>query len=122
MAFAHLTMATRDVLRTRDFFTAALGWQQIDRPGNIPMASAWLSIADGQELHLVEVPDFEPSPFEHEFGRHFAITWPRADTPGLKERLVTRGADLIDPLRDGPVERFFFKEPNGYVFEVIVEE
>ena len=122
MAFAHFTMATRDVSRTRDFFAAALRWQPIDRPSNIDMPAAWLSIAPGQELHLLEVPEFEPSPFEREFGRHFAITWPREDVAGLKDRLIQNGAELIDPLRATPAERFFFQEPNGYVFEVIVEE
>jgi catechol 2,3-dioxygenase-like lactoylglutathione lyase family enzyme len=119
MAIAHLTLATRDVPATRAFFEHVLGWRPIERPNNIPMAAAWLEIAPGQELHLVYVEDFEPSPFEKEFGRHIAITYPKRGFVDLKRRLAEHGATLIDPLRETPFARFFFRDPNGYVFEVI---
>lgn len=122
MAFAHLTLATRDVARTREFFTRAMGWRPIERPNNIPMAAAWLQIAPGQELHLVEAPDFAPTPCDREYGRHTAFFWPRAEFPALKQRLVEAGAELIDPLRPTPVERFFFREPNGYIIEIVASE
>jgi catechol 2,3-dioxygenase-like lactoylglutathione lyase family enzyme len=121
MPLAHATLATRDVRRTSRFFELALGWRPINRPSNIPLPAAWLQIAPGQELHLVEVPDFNASAFELEFGRHIAITHPLGDFPALKERLVQNGAELIAPARETPFERFFFRDPNGYVFEVIAE-
>ena len=33
--------------------------------------------------------------------------------------LATRGAELIDPIRATSFERFFFRDPNGYIFEVV---
>ena len=87
--------------------------------GNIDIEAAWLRIAPGQELHLLRVPDFEPSGFEREFGRHFAVEYPADGFAGLKERLAKRGAELIDPIRETPFERFFFRDPNGYIFEVV---
>ena len=122
MPFAHITLATRDVRRASDFFRATLGWRPIERPGNIAVPAAWLEVAPGQEVHLLEVSDFEPSPFEREFGRHVALTHPRADFAALKERLAREGAELIAPERPTPFERFFFKDPDGYVFEVIEAE
>jgi len=122
MAIAHLTLATRDVRRTSAFFTATLGWKPLNRPNNIPMVAAWLEIAPEQELHLVEVADFAPSPFEREFGRHIAIAYPVAGFAGLKERLEGQGAEVIAPLRPTPFERFFFRDLNGYVFEVVPAE
>ena len=119
MSFAHLTLATRDVARTRDFFAATLGWRPIERPNNIGRPAAWLAMADGQELHLIEVPDFAPSPFEQEYGRHLAIEFALEEFGALKARLVQHGAELIAPVRATPFERFFFKDPNGYVFEVV---
>jgi catechol 2,3-dioxygenase-like lactoylglutathione lyase family enzyme len=119
MAIAHITLATRDVARTSRFFEATLLWRPIERPSNIPMAAGWLQIAPGQELHLVEVADFEPSPFEREYGRHVAVAWPREGFAELKERLRRHGAELIDPLRPTAAERFFFRTPDGYVFEVV---
>jgi len=119
MGFAHLTLATRDVEATADFFSGTLGWTAIERPGNIDRGAAWLRMGDGQELHLLEVPDFEASPFEKEFGRHVALSYPVSEFAALKQRLVERGAELIEPLRPTPFERFFFKELNGYVFEIV---
>ncbi len=121
MAMAHITLATRDVGRSAMFFESTLGWRPIARPNNIGRPAAWLTIAPGVELHLIEDPEFEPSPFEREFGRHVAVTVPLAEFPALRERLQARGATLIDPLRETPFQRFFFRDPEGYVFEVVEE-
>jgi catechol 2,3-dioxygenase-like lactoylglutathione lyase family enzyme len=118
---AHITLATREVRRSADFFQEALGWRPVARPGNITSEAAWLAIAPGLELHLIEEPEFYPSRFEQEFGRHVAVTFARARFPELKERLQAHGATLINPLRETPFERFFFRDPNGYVFEVVEE-
>ena len=122
MAIAHITFPTRDLNRTLGFFEAALGWRRIVRPGNIGVPAAWLQVAPGQEAHVIEIADFEPSPFEREYGRHIAVSFPAASFPLLKERLLEHGAELIDPIRPTPFERFFFRDPNGYVFEVVAEE
>jgi catechol 2,3-dioxygenase-like lactoylglutathione lyase family enzyme len=119
MTIAHLTLATHDVARSQAFFAATLGWRPIERPNNIGQPAAWLAIAPGQELHLIEVSDFKPSPFEEEYGRHVAIEFDAREFATLKSRLAGHGAELIEPLRATPFERFFFKDPNGYVFEVV---
>ena len=119
MSLAHITLATRDTPRTSQFFEEVFGWKPIHRPGNINRTAAWLEIAPNQQLHLLQVEDFETSPFEREFGRHVALFQPRSEFPGLKQRLVEHGAELIDPERPTPFERFFFRDPNGYIFEVI---
>ncbi len=121
MAILHITLPTRDLARTTRFFEETLGWRRIDRPGNIAVPAAWLEIAPGQEVHLVEISSFEPSPFEREYGRHVAISAPLEHFPQLKERLRRHGAELIDPVRETPFARFFFRDPNGYIFEVIQE-
>jgi catechol 2,3-dioxygenase-like lactoylglutathione lyase family enzyme len=121
MALAHVTLATRDVRATSRFFAATLGWLPIDRPSNITAPAAWLAIAPGQELHLIEVYDFTPSAFEREYGRHVAVTYPRDHFPALKQRLVEEGAEILPPERDTQFERFFFRDPNGYLFEVVDE-
>ena len=122
MILAHFTLATADVERTAAFFEQALGYPRNPAPANVPMASIWLNIGRGQEMHVTYVDGFSVSPFEGEFGRHVALFHPVRDFPVLKQRLLDHGAELIAPLRDTPFERFFFREPvNGYVFEVIDE-
>jgi catechol 2,3-dioxygenase-like lactoylglutathione lyase family enzyme len=120
MSLAHLTLATRQVQKTASFFEDTLGYARDPIPGNIPDEAAWLNLGRGQQIHLVYVEGFGAPPCEQEFGRHIAVYHPRDDFEALKQRLVERGAELIEPLRETPFDRFFFREPvNGYVFEVI---
>jgi catechol 2,3-dioxygenase-like lactoylglutathione lyase family enzyme len=122
MTLAHITLATRDVEQTSRFFESTFGWRPIQRPNNIKGTAGWLEIAPGQQLHLLHVADFEPSRFEAEFGRHVALFHPRADFDDLQKRLAEAGAQLIQPRRETPFLRFFFREPNGYMFEVIDQD
>lgn len=124
MAITHFTLATRDMAATKRFFQDTFGWRAVEHHTNVPaeLEPAWLEIVPGQEMHLLKVPDFEPSPYEREYGRHIALSHPKRDLATLKERLVENGAELIAPLRQAPFERIFFKDPNGYVFEIIGSE
>jgi catechol 2,3-dioxygenase-like lactoylglutathione lyase family enzyme len=120
MSLAHLTLPTQHVDRTVSFFERTLGYPRHPVPGNSPTHALWLDIGRGQEMHVFYVEGFAVSPFESEFGRHIAVFHPAADFPKLKQRLIDQGAELIEPVRATPFERFFFREPiNGYVFEVV---
>ncbi|HTN77117.1 MAG TPA: VOC family protein [Pirellulaceae bacterium] len=122
MSFAHLTIATRDVAATSKFYQAALLWRPIRTPENTPKDADWLEIAPGQQLHILYVANFTASPFEEEFGRHFAIFHSGSDFAALQDRLRAHGAELIAAIRPTPFARFFFRDPNGYVYEVIDRE
>jgi hypothetical protein len=120
MSLAHLTLPTRYVKKTATFLEQTLGYPRDPVPANVPDETVWLNIGHGQQMHVFYVEGFDVSPFEREFGRHVAVYYPRAEFEELKQRLLRNGAELIEPLRAAPFERFFFREPvNGYVFEVI---
>jgi catechol 2,3-dioxygenase-like lactoylglutathione lyase family enzyme len=120
MSFAHLTLATREVEKTASFLEQTLGYPRDPVPDNVPCESIWLNLGRGQQLHVTYVDAFGVSPFEGEFGRHVALAYPRAQLETLKQSLLQRGAEIVEPLRATPFERFFFREPvNGYVFEMI---
>jgi len=122
MSLAHLTLPSQHVARTAAFLEDTLGYVRDPVPSTVPAETVWLNIGRGQQMHLFHVDNFAVSPFEAEFGRHVALFYPRSGFEALKERLRSRGADLFEPLRATPFERFFFREPvNGYVFEVIDE-
>jgi catechol 2,3-dioxygenase-like lactoylglutathione lyase family enzyme len=122
MSFAHLTIATPNIERTARFYEQTMRWPRVSSPGNAPLEVIWLQIGPRQQIHIIHVKDFRPSPFEDEFGRHFAFFHAVGDFPELKQRLVEAGAELIDAVRPTPFERFFFRDPNGYVIEVIAQE
>lgn len=123
MSFAHLTLPTRDVERTASFLEETLGYRRDPVPANVPCETVWLDIGRGQQIHVFYVEGFKVSPFENEFGRHVALFHPRAAFDELRHRLEQRGAEIFEPLRATPFERFFFREPvNGYVFEVIDQD
>lgn len=121
MAFAHIAMAVRDVEATAIFLNRTLGWRPMNRPNSIARPAAWLAIAPGQEVHLIQLDDFTPSPFEQEYGRHLAVRYPLEGFDGLRDRLRAEAAEVIDAQRPTPFARFFFRSPDGYVFEVIEE-
>lgn len=123
MSLAHFTLPSRDVEKTASFLETTLGYSRDPVPENIPDETVWLNIGQGQQLHVFYVPGFEVSPYEREFGRHVAVYYPREGFATLKHTLRQLGAELIDPIRATPFERFFFREPvNGYIFEVIDQE
>ena len=83
------------------------------RSGERPDESVWLT-SDAASSCTWFGRGVEVSPFEGEFGRHVAVFYPLAEFEGLKQRLLQRGAEVIEPLRATPFERFFFREPvNG---------
>ena len=60
---------------------------------------------------------------EHVFERrHVAFFVSAADLPGVKQRLAKRSIALILAKRPTPFERIFFKDPNGYVIEVLDQD
>ena len=122
MAFAHFTLATRDLEGSRRFFEQTFRWKPVEKPGNAAQPTTWLSVSPGEELHLVLVSDFEPSPFEREYGRHVALFHPGSDFEALRERLRLHGAVIIEAERPTAFRRFFVRERNGYLFEVIESE
>jgi hypothetical protein len=120
MSLAHLTLPTLAVEPTARFLEQTLGFTRDPAPANSPVETVWLATGGGQQMHIVYVEGFQASPFEGEFGRHIAILRPAQEIAALKERLLSAGAHLMQPLRSGAQERFFFREPvNGYVFEII---
>ncbi|MGY8771131.1 MAG: VOC family protein [Pirellulales bacterium] len=122
MALAHFTFATQDAETTAEFFEFVLEWKRVSVPDNADVKAIWLEISPGQQMHVLEIEGFEASPFEQEYGRHFAFFFPANELVKIRERLKERNVEVIPPLRPTPFERFFFKDPNGYMFEVIDQD
>ena len=123
MSLAHFTIATRDVDRTTEFFVDLMGWREIPVPDNVEVKVRWIDLGNGAQMHVLGIDDFEPSPFEKEYGRHFAFFVSAERLGEIKDRLPRDyGIPIQPPLRPTPFERFFFNDPNGYLIEVIDQD
>ena len=120
MSLAHFTIPTQDMAGTTNFFIDLMGWPEIPVPDNVEVEVRWLDMGAGAQMHVLGISDFEVSPFEKEYGRHFAFFVSTERLAGIKERLPRDyGIPIQPPLRATPFERFFFNDPNGYLIEVI---
>src|SRR6267154_3595098 len=55
-AFHHLQLTVSDLERSRAFYGGFLGLPELKRP-EFPFPGAWFELTNGQELHIVCVPD-----------------------------------------------------------------
>lgn len=118
MSFAHITLETKDVSATSKFFQSVMKWPSLAMPDNVDVDADWLEICSGQQLHILGIEDAKV-PIDQEYGRHVAFFHAGEDFEAVKQRLKENGADVIPPIRPTPFERFFFRDPNGYLFELI---
>jgi hypothetical protein len=65
------------------------------------------------------VPDYAPSAFAREYGRHVTVTDPAEGFGGLQERLRQHGAELGAPLRPTAAGRLFIPDTDRYRLEVV---
>ncbi|PQO32802.1 hypothetical protein DTL21_21715 [Bremerella cremea] len=122
MTLAHLTIATQDSQGTAEFLQSIFDWPLVHRPANVDPTTYWLDIGHGQQVHVLLVDGFQVSPFEKEFGRHFAFLFPAAKLKQIRKCLAEQSVEVIPPIRPTPFERFFFQDPNGYMFEIIDQD
>ena len=55
-AFHHTQLTITDIERSRKFYAEVVGLAEIKRP-EFPFPGAWFEFADGQQLHLVKLPE-----------------------------------------------------------------
>ena len=121
MSFAHLTIATEDVQATSLFFQNVMKWNPLRMPRNIDIEAVWLEICEGQQLHILGIKDSN-RPGDKEFGRHYAFFHPSDDFDAVIKRVTRHGGELVEPIRETPFRRIFFRDLNGYLFELIDQQ
>jgi glyoxylase I family protein len=55
-AFHHFQITVSDIEKSRAFYGGFLGLPELKRP-EFPFPGAWFDLSNGQELHIVRVPD-----------------------------------------------------------------
>lgn len=106
----HVALHVRDLAASERFYGEVLGLPRLPRP-DFDFPGAWFGLG-GQELHLIRDPATRPPG-----GCHFALRV--ADVDAARAALVARGVAVDGPFRrpDGALQ-IFFRDPDGYVWEM----
>lgn len=73
-AFHHFQVTVTDIGKSRAFYGGFLGLPELTRP-EFPFPGAWFGLANGQELHIVSVPNpiWRPPEAMEIFETHIAL-------------------------------------------------
>jgi len=72
----HSSLMVSDVEASLHFYTQVLGLQQMERP-NLGFPGAWFQLGENQQLHIIKLPNMDPTTGRPEHGgrdRHVALT------------------------------------------------
>lgn len=106
----HVSINVADVAASRRFYTEVLGLSSLPRP-DLGFPGEWLDAGE-QQIHLIEVADFQPPK-----GQHFALQV--ADIDETIAELAARGVEVSAPVEiDGVCRQAFFTDPTGNLIEL----
>lgn len=125
----HVALLIKDVERSRQFYTQALGMQEIPRPKTFDFPGAWLTRGDFQ-IHLIgeqiagRAQAVHPgySPDELALGRATHLAFEVDDLEAAIQHLRAQGVEIVGgprPRGDG-VQQMYICDPDGYVIELFV--
>lgn len=116
LALHHVSLLVSDIDRARRFYEDVLALMPLDRP-DLGFPGAWLALGEGQQLHLMELPDPDPKSGRPEHGgrdRHFALRV--ADLAPFIERLGQAGVAYTRSRSGRP--SIFFRDLDGNAVEL----
>lgn len=107
----HVSINVHDAEVSQRFYVDVLGLTERDDRPDFPFAGSWLQIGD-EQVHLLEVPDFEPPA-----GQHFAVQV--SDIDASIAELADNGVTCSEPAEiNGICRQAFFKDPTGNLIEL----
>ena len=107
----HVSLNVVDASVSIRFYVDVLGMELRDDRPEFPFAGAWLQ-SGGQEIHLLEVPDFVPPK-----GQHFALLV--ADLDAARDHLTAHAVEVSEPKEQpGICRQSFFRDPTGNLIEL----
>ncbi len=126
-AFHHTQLTVADLDRSRAFYRDVLGLKELPRP-KFPFPGAWFELANGQELHIVNVPGVLPRGLEvmQIYESHIAIrvqSFQQAlellHAHGYREDVADDDSRkmVIKPHPPTGYPQVYFLDPDRYLFE-----
>jgi catechol 2,3-dioxygenase-like lactoylglutathione lyase family enzyme len=127
----HVALVVQDVERSRRFYTAVLGMDEVPRPESFSFPGAWFR-SGSAELHLIgeaeegRAATIQPTYFERELRRGYVphVAFELPDLAAAQRHL----AALDIPLVGGPQQRgdgvtqLYIRDPDGYVIELFARD
>jgi len=119
-ALDHVTIVTRDLAASRDFYMGVLGLEEADFRPNFAFDGAWLTLGPTAVVHLMVVDrdlgDGLTQPFDH-----FALR--ARDMKGVRAALDQRGIAFTEQQPPGStIRQIFLKDPDGVRVELTFDE
>jgi glyoxylase I family protein len=107
----HVSLNVTDAEVATRFYVDVLGMTERDDRPDLPFDGAWLQSGD-QQIHLLEVADFDPPK-----GQHFALRV--ADLDAARTHLGLHGVKVSEPSElPGVCIQSFFQDPTGNLIEL----
>ena len=106
----HISLNVGDVEAAATFYRDVLGLTVIERP-DMGFPGVWFEMG-AQQLHLLEVKDFQAPK-----GQHFALAV--TNIISSRERLLKQGVKVSEPTEiKGVCLQCFFQDPTGTLLEL----
>ena len=117
----HASVLVADTRRALGFYCGVLGLEVDASRPELPFAGAWLKVGGGQQIHLLECPNPDPTTDRPEHGgrdRHTALHL--CGLEAIKQALERAGIEYT-PSRSGR-PALFCRDPDGNTLELIEVE
>jgi len=117
-AILHASVVVADTERALEFYTGVLGLPVDPGRPDLGYPGAWLAIGEGQQIHLLELPNPDPTTGRPAHGgrdRHVALRID--DLEPLCRALETAGIDYT--LSRSGRRALFCRDPDGNALEFI---
>ena len=107
----HVSLNVADAATAERFYVDVLGLELLPRP-DFGFPGSWLGLADGRQVHLIQVDDWEAPK-----GQHFAFHV--RDLDGVRGQLEDKGIKVSQVSEIMGVGRqCFFRDPCGNSIEL----
>jgi catechol 2,3-dioxygenase-like lactoylglutathione lyase family enzyme len=114
----HATFLSADLVRSRAFYEGLLGLSPDPARPAMSFDGVWYDVADGQQIHLMRLPDPEVDLLRPAHGgrdRHLAVAVD--DVTELAQRLAVAG--ITYTLSQSGRRALFCRDPDGNALEFI---
>jgi glyoxylase I family protein len=113
----HVSLIIAESTRATLFYQEVLGLQPLARP-ELGFPGLWFGLGEGQQLHLVELPNPDPSSGRPDHGgRDHHVALQVDELQSYEERLITAGIPFTRSRSGRPA--IFCRDPDGNGWELI---